>query len=128
MVDMLLFSYGLKKCLRWQLIVDSDLKVMLIQSFAKQLLEILRISWFLSEQCVSSCFIWMYLSVFQELEQTIQLKDIAAKVSFYRLIVSRHVTQTFLQLRFSVCSIYIHKIGGIKYMACIWIYSNIKIY
>ena len=40
----------------------------------------------------------MYLSVFQELEQTIQLKDIATKVSFYRLFVSYDATETFLQL------------------------------
>ena len=73
-------------------------------------------------------FILMYLSVFQELEQTIQLKDIATKVSFYRLFVSYDVTETFLQLLFSVCSIFIHKIGGTMYVTCIWIYLDIKIY
>ena len=73
-------------------------------------------------------FIRMHLSIFQELEQTIQLKDIAAKVRFDRLFVSSDVTQTFMQLRFTVCSIYIHQIGGIKYMACIWTCSNIRIY
>ena len=72
-------------------------------------------------------FIWMHLSVFQELEQKIQVKDIAAKVSFYRLFLSYDVTQTFLELQFSMFSIYIGKTGGMKYMACIWIYSNIRI-